>query len=61
MQETYLSDVQFSARYGNHKSWPWRRAKLDRDFPKPIRLSPGCTRWRLSDIEAWEHRKSADH
>lgn len=22
-------------------------------FPKPIKLSPGCTRWRVADLEAW--------
>lgn len=61
MAENYLKDAEVAQRYGAHRTWPWRRVKKDPDFPKPIRLSPGCTRWRLSDIEAWEHRKSADH
>jgi len=26
-------------------------------FPKPIKLSPGCTRWRISDIQEWEASK----
>ena len=29
-------------------------AKNDPAFPKPISLSPGCTRWKLSAIEGWE-------
>jgi prophage regulatory protein len=28
--------------------------KKDSSFPKPVKLSPGCTRWRLSELEAWE-------
>jgi hypothetical protein len=23
-------------------------------FPQPVKISPGCTRWRLSDLEAYE-------
>lgn len=61
MKDEFITDAGFAARYGAHRTWPWRRVKKDPDFPKPIRLSPGCTRWRLSDIETWEQRKSADH
>lgn len=31
--------------------WRWVREKK---FPAPIKLSPGCTRWRFSDLEPWE-------
>lgn len=58
MQSVYITDRDFAARYGNHRTWPWRLLKADPTFPKPIRLSPGCTRWRLSDIEAWESTKA---
>ena len=54
MAETFLSDTQLAARYGVHRSTPWRWAKADPAFPKPVTLTPGCTRWKLSDIEAWE-------
>lgn len=54
MQETYLSDAQLAARYGVHRATPWRWAKTDPAFPKPVKLSPQCSRWRLSEIEAWE-------
>lgn len=30
----------------------------DPTFPRPIKLTPGCTRWRLSEIEAWEQSKA---
>lgn len=58
MPETYLSDLQLSARYGVHRTTPWRWAKSNATFPKPITLTPGCTRWKLSEIEAWEASKA---
>lgn len=60
MAQIYLSDIQIAARYNSHRSWPWRRAKLDPNFPKPVKLSPGCTRWKLADLEAWEAAKRGD-
>jgi prophage regulatory protein len=60
MQSVYITDRDFAARYGNHRTWPWRLLKADPTFPKPVRLSPGCTRWRLADIEAWEAGKAAN-
>lgn len=54
MPETYLSDAQLSARYGVHRATPWRWVKTDATFPKPVKLSPQCSRWKLSEIEAWE-------
>jgi prophage regulatory protein len=54
MAETYLSDAQLAARYGVHRTTPWRWAKSANTFPKPVMLTPGCTRWKLSEIEAWE-------
>jgi prophage regulatory protein len=57
MPETYLSDAQLAKRWGVHRTTPWRWAKTDPAFPKPVSLSPGCTRWRQSAIEAWEASK----
>ncbi|WP_379862581.1 helix-turn-helix transcriptional regulator [Mameliella alba] len=34
--------------------------KSDPTFPKPVTLTPGCTRWKLADLEAWEAAKSGD-
>lgn len=53
----FLSDVEFSARYGIHRMTIWRWLKTDPKFPKPIKLSPRCTRWKLEDILAWEQAK----
>jgi prophage regulatory protein len=56
--ETFLSDLNLADRYNVHRTTVWRWAKSDPTFPQPIVLSPGCTRWRLSDIEAWEQRRA---
>lgn len=58
MAETYLADTQVAARYSVHRTTPWRWVKSDLSFPKPVTLSAGCTRWRLSDLEAWESAKT---
>lgn len=58
MPETYLSDRQLGARYGVHHLTLRRWAKNNLAFPKPIKLSPGCTRWKMSEIEAWEALKA---
>ena len=54
MPETYLTDIQLAVRYSVHRTTPWRWAKDDPTFPKPVKLSPQCSRWKLSEIEAWE-------
>lgn len=59
MQEVYITDAQIAARYGVHRATPWRWAKTDPLFPRPLNLTAGCTRWKLSEIEAWELSKSS--
>jgi len=51
--DTFHSDKQVAQRYEVGRATVWRWVK-DSDFPKPVRLSPGCTRWKLSDLEEWE-------
>ncbi|MGK0225111.1 MAG: prophage regulatory protein [Limisphaerales bacterium] len=53
-QQVFLSDIQVGTRYGVSRQTPWGWLKKDSSFPKPVKLSPGCTRWRLSELEAWE-------
>ena len=60
MPEFYLSDNQTAARYGVHRTTPWRWANTDPTFPKPVMLSPGCTRWKLSALETWEAHKASN-
>ncbi len=59
MPTTYLTDRQLGARYAVHHLTPRRWVKDDPTFPRPVKLTPGCTRWKLSDIEAWEAAKAS--
>lgn len=59
MAEIYLKVTDLAKRYGVHKMTPYRWLKTEPTFPKPIQLTTGCTRWRLSEVEAWETKKSA--
>ena len=56
--DIYLTDKQIAKRYGVGRATPWRWVKT-RNFPKPIKLSPGCSRWKDSDIQKWEAEQSA--
>ena len=53
-RQAFLSDRQVAQRYSVSRQTPWGWLKKDASFPKPVSLSPGCTRWSLSDLEAWE-------
>lgn len=55
-KEKYLSDRELAYRYGVSRVTPWRWTKKG-EFPSPIKLGPNCTRWKLSDVEAWEADK----
>ena len=57
--ETFFSDKQLSLKYGVGRSSIWRWVQKGK-FPKPIKLSPGCARWKLSDIEKWEADKEVE-
>ena len=58
MTETYLTDRQLATRYGVGRSSIWRWVREGTTFPKPYSLAERITRWKLSDIEAWEASKS---
>lgn len=57
MSQVFLTAKQIATRHGVNVATTWRRLKSDPTFPRPIKLSPGCTRWRVADIEAWEASK----
>ena len=57
-KEKYLSDKELAARYEVSRITPWRWTKKG-SFPSPVKLGPNCTRWKLSEIEAWEASKGA--
>lgn len=56
----YLSDRDMAARFGTTRSTIWRWVGTN-SLPKPIKLSTGCTRWKLADVEAWESERPRGH
>jgi len=54
---TYLTDRQAAQLFSVSRCSIWRWIK-ESNFPKPVKFSKGCTRWKLSDIEKWEQEKS---
>ena len=51
--EQFLTVDQVAARYNTSTDsiYRWKR---DGDFPKAVHLGRGTTRWRLSDLTAFE-------
>lgn len=50
----FLSVVEVAKRYGVNKSTVWRWVSADKNFPEPIKLSKGTSRWgehQLLDYE----------
>lgn len=51
--ELYLNVEQVAARFdvSTDTIYRWKR---EGRFPKAVRLSPGCVRWRQSDLAHYE-------
>lgn len=47
-----LRPRELAERIGLSLTTIWRLRQRG-ELPEPIRLSPGCVGWRLSDIDAW--------
>ncbi len=52
----YAQDFHLAARYSVCRATIWRW-NAEGKLPPPIKLSTGCTRWRLADLEAFEAGK----
>ena len=48
----YVSASDLARRYNVDRSTIWRW--VQRGFPKPIKLSEQCTRWRLDEVERYD-------
>ena len=51
--DAYLSAKIIAAITGNGISTIWRYSATDPTFPRPIKLSARCTRFRAGDVRAW--------
>jgi prophage regulatory protein len=56
----FLSDTAVAQRYAVSRPTIWRWTKSLTNFPQPAKLSPGTTRWRLIDLQAFD-RIHFDH
>ena len=45
----FYTDKYLAGRYQLNRQAVWEWARAGR-FPKPVRLSPQCSRWRGSDV-----------
>ncbi|WP_373190806.1 helix-turn-helix transcriptional regulator [Halomonas sp.] len=54
---TFLTVRQVADRLAISVPTVWRWARERPDFPKPHRIGPAATRWRLDDLEAWEAKQ----
>lgn len=54
----WASDKQLAERFDVSRSTIWRWA-AEGIIPKPRKLSPGCTRWKLADLEQFEQEAAA--
>jgi prophage regulatory protein len=59
----YLSDTAVAQRYAVSRPTIWRWTKSLANFPQPAKLSPGTTRWRLIDLQAFDriHFEQMEH
>lgn len=55
-EDKYLSVKEVAHRYSVSVPTIWRWSKDDNTFPKPRIIRKGTTRWRLSDLIAFENR-----
>lgn len=53
-EERYLCVQDVARRYAVSIQTVWRHTKHNSAFPKPIKILNGSTRWRLSDVLAFE-------
>ncbi|MDO6482007.1 helix-turn-helix transcriptional regulator [Shimia thalassica] len=59
LDERFLKDTEVAARFGVCRQTIWRWAAIG-DFPQPIKLSAGVTRWRRSELLAHEAVLASD-
>ena len=57
--QTYLRDIEVANRYGVSRPTIWRWVERGQ-FPSPVKLSPGCTRWSVKSLLSWEQKKTGD-
>ncbi len=55
-----IRDARVAEKIGaKSRATPWRKAKSDPDFPKPVKVSEGITGWIEAEVDAYLERKVA--
>lgn len=54
--EQHLTDNEVAALFKVSKQTIWRWIKTSEAFPKPVKIEKGTTRWRLSEVVAYQAR-----
>lgn len=57
--ETFLTVQEVADRYKVFRSTVWRWVATVAEFPPPVRLTPGTTRWLLRDLVRFEQAQQA--
>jgi len=54
--DRFVDDKYLARRYSVRRAtiWDWVRT---RNFPRPIKFSPQCSRWRMSAVLDWEESR----
>lgn len=58
--EQLLTDNEVAALFKVSKQTIWRWIKTSEGFPKPLKVEKGSTRWRLSEVVAYEARMAGE-
>lgn len=53
-KERYLSDRLVAKRYAVSRATIWRWVATMPKFPKPVKVSPGASRWKISELVNFE-------
>jgi predicted DNA-binding transcriptional regulator AlpA len=54
--DRYLRLKELKERIGVSRATIYRWAK-DYDFPRPVKLGPGTSAWRQSEVDKWLQRR----
>ncbi|MEN9018065.1 MAG: AlpA family transcriptional regulator [Hellea sp.] len=54
MTNQYLSVKSVASRYDVTPNTVWRWSRCTPDFPAPVKLSNGSSRWMLQELCDWE-------
>jgi prophage regulatory protein len=58
-QSIYIPDTQVANQFGVSRATIWRWVQTG-NFPKPIKLSPGCSRWKIEDVQKWAESRGRE-